>query len=126
MKFIVGSIPEFCPRPFGCLCYIQYYDIIAYDVLLLLVILIVSPLTDEPPNPGTTDPTLVSTATLFILRSIASFGEAVVYWEASDLNTNDITPTSGSVLFNDGETQASFQVSAQPDNVRELVGVSIV
>ena len=72
---------------------------------------------DEPANPGSSDSSLVSTANLTIIRNIASFGDATVYWEAADLNTIDIEPTSGSVMFNDGVWHTAFQVSAQADNV---------
>lgn len=72
---------------------------------------------DEPANPGSSDSSLVSTANLTVIRNVASFGDATVYWEVADLNTNDIEPTSGSVSFSDGVSEAVFQVSAQADNV---------
>uniref|UniRef100_A0A1X7VF86 Staphylococcus aureus surface protein A n=3 Tax=Amphimedon queenslandica TaxID=400682 RepID=A0A1X7VF86_AMPQE len=75
---------------------------------------------DEPANPGSSDPSLVSTANLTVIRNVASFGDATVHWEAANLNTIDIEPTSGSVSFSDGVSEAVFQVSAQADNITEF------
>ena len=71
---------------------------------------------DEPANPGTNDDTLVTMANFTILRGAGQFGEAVVYWSVEG-NTSDVTPTSGSVSFTEGQGSGWFHVSAVNDQV---------
>ena len=55
-------------------------------------------------------------ATFTIQRSVATFGDAVVYWELA-ADTNDIIPNNGSVIFTEGVNTGSFQISSQSDLV---------
>lgn len=55
-------------------------------------------------------------ATFTIQRSVATFGDAVVYWELA-ADTIDIIPNNGSVIFTEGVNTGSFQISSQSDLV---------
>ena len=81
-----------------------YVQMTGYDVL------------DEPGLEGSS-----SVATLTVERGRGLFTDVTVYWEVTDSSAeSDIIPTSGSVNFTEGQTTATFTISALEDEVAVL------
>ena len=71
------------------------------------------------------DSTLVSTANFTIQRGAGSFDTAIVYGQVTE-STNDIYPNSGFVEFSDGDTNRSFAITAQEDQVCSVIKMHAV
>ena len=77
------------------------------------VVLMIYLLSDEPGLEGS-----LSTATLTVERGRGTFTDVTVYWEVTDSSADgDISPTNGSVDFSEGQTSATFTISALEDEV---------
>lgn len=75
---------------------------------------ILSIFSDEPGLEGSS-----STATLTVERARGTFTDVTVYWEVTDSSAgSDISPTTGNVSFSEGQTTATFTISATPDEVK--------
>lgn len=69
---------------------------------------------DEPGLEGSS-----STASLTVERARGTFTDVTVYWEVTDSSAgSDISPTTGNVSFSEGQTTATFTISATPDEVK--------
>lgn len=70
-------------------------------------------LKDEPGLEGVS-----STATLTIQRNAGLFTDVTVDWEVTTSGaSSDISPTRGTVTFNEGQTTGTFSISALEDEV---------
>ena len=67
---------------------------------------------------GNTSGGVESRAVLVVIREAGAFGRVDIYWEITNPST-DIAPTSGMLTFTENQRVASFEVSAQPDEVPE-------
>ena len=59
----------------------------------------------------------VSTATFRVQRSRGTFTDVSVEWEVVSGGVADIQPIRGVVNFIEGQSSATFEISALPDNV---------
>ena len=79
----------------------------------MTAVLMLNLLSDEPGLEGS-----LSTATLTVERGRGTFTDVTVYWEVTDSSADgDINPTNGSVDFSEGQTSATFTISALEDEV---------
>lgn len=56
-----------------------------------------------------------STAVLSVVREAGAFGRVEVYWEVTNPSM-DISPTSGTLVFLEGQREASFEIFSEPDD----------
>lgn len=72
-----------------------------------------------------------STVYLEVLREQGMYGEVVVLWNSTGNATgshgdSDVLPTSGKVVFLDGETRKTINLTILPDDIPEVNEVSLV
>ena len=58
-----------------------------------------------------------------IKRDAGTFTQVSVDWEVTTVGSEvDIFPTSGRVIFEDGQDTGSFEIQALPDEVKVYIG----
>ena len=65
--------------------------------------------------------------TFGVIREYGSLGRVVALWNVSgNFSDGDISPLSGQVMFEDGQTSQNISITVHKDMVPELVEVAYV
>lgn len=69
----------------------------------------------------------VNEAEFQVVRGVDSYGTVVVYWEVLNASASaDLSPVSGNVTFEDGDTQKTFKVKALLDSTPEKAEMFVI